>query len=377
MPTPAALVKAARTHADTVVAPGVEGWDEAAAFPRDAALAAAKKGLLGLFAPKEVGGQGLSFAQGMPVFEALGAGDASYAFALSMHNAVAATVGRFAQPAVRDRWGAELTAGRALGGFSLTEPHAGSDAAAITTRAVADGDGYRVTGRKAWVSLVGEADLFLVACRTGTERGTSDVLMAAIPRERAGVSTERVYRKMASAFLPIGEMALDGVRVEADEVIAPPGAGFGAALGAIDVARVDIAAIAVGLAESALDIALRHARDRAAFGGTILDLQGIRFALADVATDIAAGRLLYADAAARLGTPEGSVAAAHAKRFCPDMALRAALECSEVLGAYGWLHDTPLPRLIANARMLQSVDGTAEIQKVVIARALDRRARDL
>ena len=191
---------------------------------------------------------------------------------------------------MRDRWGAELTAGRALGGFSLTEPHAGSDAAAITTRAVADGDGFRVTGRKAWVSLVGEADLFLVACRTGTERGTSDVLMAAIPREREGVSTERVYRKMASAFLPIGEMALDDVRVEADEVIAPPGAGFGAALGAIDVARVDIAAIAVGLAESALDIALRHARDRAAFGGTILDLQGIRFALADVATDIAAGR---------------------------------------------------------------------------------------
>ncbi len=377
MPAPATLVKAARRHADDVVAPGVEGWDEAAAFPRDAALAAAKAGLLGLFAPKEVGGQGLTFAKGMPVFEALGAGDASYAFALSMHNAVAATVGRFAQPAVRDRWAGELTAGRALGGFSLTEPHAGSDAAAITTRAVPDGDGYRVTGRKAWVSLVGEADLFLVGCRTGTERGTGDVLMVAIPREREGVSTERVYRKMASAFLPIGEMALDGVRVEADEVIAPPGAGFGAALGAIDVARVDIAAIAVGLAEAALDIALRHARDRAAFGGTILDLQGIRFALADIATDIAAGRLLYADAAAQLGTPAGSVAAAHAKRFCPDMALRAALECSEVLGAYGWLHDTPLPRLIANARMLQSVDGTAEIQKVVIARALDRRARDL
>jgi alkylation response protein AidB-like acyl-CoA dehydrogenase len=377
MPTPAALLKAARKHASDVVAPGVERWDEAAAFPRDAALAAAQAGLLGLFAPQEVGGQGLTFAKGMPVFEALGAGDASYAFALSMHNAVAATVGRFAQPAVRDRWAGELTAGRALGGFSLTEPHAGSDAAAITTRAVPDGDGYRVTGRKAWVSLIGEADLFLVACRTGTERGTGDVLMVAIPREREGVSTERVYRKMASAFLPIGEMALDGVRVEADEVIAPPGAGFGAALGAIDVARVDIAAIAVGLAEAALDVALRHARDRAAFGGTILDLQGIRFALADVATDIAAGRLLYADAAAQLGSPAGTVAAAHAKRFCPDMALRAALECSEVLGAYGWLQDTPLPRLIANARMLQSVDGTAEIQKVVIARALDRRARDL
>jgi alkylation response protein AidB-like acyl-CoA dehydrogenase len=377
MPDPAALVDAARQHVKTVVDPSVERWEQEAAFPRDAVLAAGEAGLCGLFAPVDIGGQGLSFADGMPVFEALGRGDASYAFALSMHNAVTAAVGHFAQPAVRERWGADLASGRALGGFSLTEPQAGSDAAAITTRAVADGDGYRISGKKAWVSLVGEADVFLVGCRTGTERGVRDVLLAAIPRDRQGVRVERVYRKMASAFLPIGEMQLEDVRVEPEEIVAPPGAGFQAALGAIDVARVDIAAIAVGLAEAALEIALQHARDREAFGGRILDLQGIRFALADIATDIVAGRHLYADAAAKLGTPEGSVAAAHAKRFCPDMALRAALESSEVLGAYGWLHDTPLPRLIALARMLQSVDGTAEIQKVVIARDLERRAQAL
>jgi alkylation response protein AidB-like acyl-CoA dehydrogenase len=377
MPDPAALIEAARRHVETVVDPSVEDWEAGGRFPRDAALAAGQAGLCGLFAPEDIGGQGLSFAEGMPVFEALGRGDASYAFALSMHNAVTAAIGRFAQPAVRERWGAELAAGRALGGFSLTEPQAGSDAAGIRTRAVADGDGFRVTGKKAWVSLIGEADLFLVACRTGTRRGVKDVLMAAIPREREGVSVERVYRKMASDFLPIGEMHLKKVRIEPEDVVAPPGAGFQAALGAIDVARVDIAAIAVGLAERSLEIALRHARDRQAFGGRLLDLQGLRFGLADVATDIAAGRLLYADAAAQLGTPAGTVAAAHAKRFCPDMALRAALECSEVLGAYGWLHDTPLPRLIALARMLQSVDGTAEIQKVVIARDLERRAQAL
>jgi alkylation response protein AidB-like acyl-CoA dehydrogenase len=377
MPDPAALIEAARQHVATVVDPQVETWETGDAFPRQAAREAAQAGLLGLFAPTAVGGQGLSYAEGMPVFEALGRGDASYAFALSMHNAVTATIGHHGQPAVRDHWTPLLAAGEALGGFSLTEPHAGSDAAAITTRAVPDGKGYRLNGRKAWVSLVGEADVFLVIARTGTERGTRDVLMAVVPRDRPGVTVERVYRKMASSFLPVGEMGLDDVEVRPEEVLAPEGAGFKAGLGAIDVARVDIAAIAVGLAEAALDIALRHARDRAAFGGTLLDLQGLQFALADVATDIAAGRLLYADAAAQLGTPEGTVAAAHAKRFCPDMALRAALECSEVLGAYGWLHDTPLPRLIALGRMLQSVDGTAEIQKVVIARDLVRRAGTL
>jgi hypothetical protein len=314
----------------------------------------------------------------MPVFEELGRGDAAYAFTLSMHNAVAATIGRFGSEELRKRWARRLTSGAALGGFSLTEPHAGSDAANIRARLVPEGDGYRLSGRKGWVSLVGEADVFLVACRTGTERGTDDVAMVAIDRRAEGVSTARVFETMTSSFLPIGEMELDGVRIEPSDVIAPPGSGLQAALGAIDVARCDIAAIAVGLAVRALEIALAYARDRAIFDGTVLDLQAIQFALADVETDVVAGRLLYEHAAGLLGTPEGSVAAAHAKRFNPDIALRAAIACSEVLGSYGWLADTsPLPRFIGLAKMLQTVDGTTEIQRVVIARSLVRRAAHL
>jgi hypothetical protein len=375
---PAALRAAARRHADDVVAPAVDGWERRRRFPRAAARAAAKDGLLGVFAPVEVGGQGLSFADGMPVFEDLGRGDAAYAFTLSMHNAVAATIGRFGSGPLRERWARKLTSGTALGGFSLTEPHAGSDAANIRARLVPEGDGYRLSGRKGWVSLVGEADVFLVACRTGTERGTGDVAMVAIDRRADGVSTARVFETMTSSFLPIGEMELDGVRIEPSDVIAPPGSGLQAALGAIDVARCDIAAIAVGLAVRALEIALAYARDRAIFDGTVLDLQAIQFALADVETDVVAGRLLYEHAAGLLGTPEGSVAAAHAKRFNPDMALRAAIACSEVLGSYGWLADTsPLPRFIGLAKMLQTVDGTTEIQRVVIARSLVRRAAHL
>ena len=202
--------------------------------------------------------------------------------------------------------------------------------------------------------------------------------MVVLDASRAGVETVRLYDTMTSAFLPIGEMSLRNVRIEADEVLAPPGSGFQAALGAIDVARTDIAAIAVGLAAQALDTALAYTRDRAIFGGTVLDLQGIQFALADVETDIVAGRLLYERAAALLGTPEGAVAAAHAKRFNPDMALKAAIECAETLGSYGWLTgSSDLPRRVGLARMLQTVDGTREIQRVVIARDLMRRARDL
>jgi len=359
---------AAAAFVRDVVRPAVAGWDEAGAYPR---AAVAASGLTGLFCAPEVGGAGLGYPAGMEVFEELGRGDAALAFSLSMHNAVAAVVAGCDDEALRAGWAADLVAGRALGGFSLTEPHAGSDATAITTRARQEGDGWRVTGRKAWVSLAGEADLFLVVCRTTDGPGHADVAVLAVDRRAEGVSFPRLYRKAASAFLPIGEMALTDAPAT---MLVPPGAGMRAALGAIDVARCDIAAIACGLHAEALDIALRHTREREAFGAPLLALDTMRFTLADVLTDLEAGRLLYARAASLLGGPAGPVAVAHAKRFCPDAALRAAIACSEALGAYGWLEDTPLPRFISLAKMLQVVDGTAEIQRLVIGRELDRMA---
>jgi alkylation response protein AidB-like acyl-CoA dehydrogenase len=372
-PPSSPLALAARRHARDVVTPEVRAWEEAAVFPRAAAAAAAADGLLGLFAPATVGGKGASLAEAMDVFEELGRGDAAYAFALSMHNAVTNAIARFGSAELRDRYAARLVSGELLGGFSLTEPHAGSDAAAITTRAVPVDGGWRVTGRKAWVSLAGEADVFVLVCRTGSERGTGDVLMLAVDARAEGVRVERLYEKAAAAFLPIGEVSYDDVLVPSDALIAPAGQGMRAALGAIDVARVDIAAISVGLAAEALAIALDYARGREAFGGTLLDLQSIQFALADVETDVVAGRMLYRAAAAALDEGRGTVLAAHAKRFCPDAALRAAITCSEVLGAYGLLHEYPLARFLAHAKMLQVVDGTTEVQRIVIARDLQRR----
>ncbi len=364
-------VEKARALVRDQVAPGVRDWERQGRYPRDVV---AGSGLTALFVPPEAGGSGLSYPDGMRVFEELGRGDAAFAFSLSMHNAVVAAVASIGSEEISGRWLERLVRGTALGGFSLTEPHAGSDAAAITTHAEeADGE-WRVTGRKAWVSLAGEADLFLVACHPGDAGGHEDMAIVAVEREAPGVSVDRLYETAAAAFLPIGEMRLERAP---GRLLVAPGSGLQAALGAIDVARCDIAAIACGLHAEAIDTALRYARDRMAFGERVLDFQGIRWQLADAATDLEASRLLIQAAAERLGSPAGRTAVAHAKRFAPDAALRAAITCSEVLGAYGWLHDHPLARFITLAKMLQVVDGTAEVQRIVIARDLERRARSL
>jgi alkylation response protein AidB-like acyl-CoA dehydrogenase len=367
----AAMRASAAAFVHDVVRPGVGEWERAGAYPR---AAVAASGLTGLFSPAGHGGSGLGYPAGMEVFEELGRGDAALAFSLSMHNAVAAVVCSAGPDGLAGRWAHPLVAGDALGGFSLTEPHAGSDATAITTLATRTDAGWTVSGRKAWVSLAGEADLFLVVCKTTPEPGHGDIAVVAVEAAAPGVSFPVRYRTPYAGFLPIGEMLLEAAPAT---VVAPAGQGMRAALGAIDVARCDIAAIACGLHAEALDVALRHTRTRRAFGAPLLELDTMRFALADVLTDLEAGRLLTRRAAGLLGTPAGTAATAHAKRFCPDAALRAAIACSEALGAYGWLEDTPLPRFQSYAKMLQVVDGTAEIQRLVLGRELARMAEAL
>ena len=362
-----ATAQLARRLVDETVRPSVDGWERDATYPREVA---AGSGLTGLFAPAGAGGLDLGFEDGMAVFEELGRGDAAFAFSLSMHNAVASAIARAAPPEVAGRWAEALAAGDALGGFSLTEPHAGSDATAITTLATATEDGWRIDGRKAWVSLAGQADVFLVVCKTAREPGHRDIAVFAVDRRADGVSFPVLYDTNCARFLPIGEMQLDGVR---GALVVPAGSGMRAALGAIDVARCDIAAIACGVQAEALDIALRHAQERPVAGGRLLEMQGVQWQLADLATDLEASRLRVGAAARALGSAEGPVAVAHAKRFCPDAALRAAITASELLGAYGWLDEHRPARLISLAKMLQVVDGTSEIQRIVIARDLARR----
>ncbi len=372
------LLHAAREHAREEILPNVEAWNQARAWPRAASDAAGAAGLTGLYAPEEWGGQGLPLAEGIRVYEELGRGDGAYAFALSMHNICTFAVCGYGTDSFKADWARDLTAGRKLANFALTEPQSGSDAANMRVRATINGDGsWTISGTKAWVSLAGEADVYLTVVKTSDRPGHGDMAMVAIPKDMAGLSFGPLYDTPSYRFLPLADMILDKVTVPAENVILPVGQGLQGALMAIDIARVSIASGCCGLMQAGLDTALAYARDRKMFGTTNLKLDGIQWMLGEVATELEASRHLYRAAAAALGTPEGPVMAAHAKRFVPDAALKAATTCTQVLGGAGLLGPYGLDRLTLLAQMLRIVDGTTEISRVVIGRALEKRARAL
>ena len=378
MTTIDSVLQAARAHCEEVVKPGIDGWNKRAIWPRDAWDRAASLGLTSLFCPEEFGGQGLSPGDGIRVYEELGKGDGAYAFALSMHNICGYAVCGFATESFKRQWARELTSGRKIANFSLTEPQSGSDAATMHTRARINGDGtWTISGAKAWVTLAGEADLYLTVVKTSDEPGHQDMAMIAIPAGTSGLRFGPRYETASYRFLPIGEMYLNDVTVPEENIILPPGKGLQGSLMAIDIARVSIAAGCCGLMESALDTALAYSSRRKMFGGVTLDLEGIQWMLGEVATDLELSRLLYRAAASALGTPEGPLLAAHAKRFVPDAAVKAANTCIQVLGGMGLLESYGLDRLSRVAQMMRIVDGTTEISRVVIGRALKKRAAGL
>jgi len=372
------ILDRARRHCNEVIKPSVNAWNATRQWPRAASDEAAALGLTGLYAPLEWGGQGLSLGEGIRVYEELGKGDGAYAFALSMHNICTYAVCGFGTEALKRAWAKDLTAGRKLANFSLTEPQSGSDAATMYSRARINGDGtWTISGAKAWVSLAGEADIYLTVVKTSDAPGHNDMAMIAIPKGSRGLSFGPAYDTGSWNFLPVGEMHLDNVVVPEANVILPVGKGLQGSLMAIDIARVSIAAGCCGLMEAALDTALAYTRNRKIFGRAALDLDGIQWMLGDVATDLEASRLLYRAAANALGTPEGPLMAAHAKRFVPDAAVKAALVCTQAMGGMGLVTSYGMDRLSRLAQMLRIVDGTTEISRVVIGRALQKRAATL
>ncbi|KIC48580.1 acyl-CoA dehydrogenase family protein [Tateyamaria sp. ANG-S1] len=373
-----AVLSTAHDHAMHVIRPNVDAWNAAKVWPRDASDKAGVAGLTGLYAPEEWGGQGLSLADGIQVYEQLGLGDGAYAFALSMHNICTYAACGYGTEAFKQGWARDLTAGRKLANFALTEPQSGSDPMQMYTRATVNGDGtWTISGAKAWVSLADEADIYFTVVKTSDAPGHKDMAMIAIPADAPGVSFGPRYDTPSYNFLPMSEMYLDQVVVSEDNIILPIGQGFQGSLMAIDIARVSIASGCCGLMQAALDTALSYSKNRKMFGGKNIDLDGIQWMLGEVATDLEASRLLYRKAAEALGTPEGPLMAAHAKRFVPDAAVKAANTCTQVLGGMGLLQPYGLDRLSRLAQMLRIVDGTTEISRVVIGRALKKRAANL
>ena len=341
-------------------------------FPREVFRTLGKAGLLGLPYPEEHGGGGQPYEVYLQVVEELATVWATVAEGVSVHTLACFPLAAYGTDEQRARWLPDLVGGELLGGYCLSEAQSGSDAAAMITRAVRDGDDYVVNGTKAWITHGGEADFYTLLCRTSDDgsRGISCLLVDA---STPGVSAAEPEHKMGFTASTTAQVRYEDARIGADRLLGAEGQGFKIALAALDGGRIGIAACAVGLAQGALDTALAWAQERRQFGRALVEFQGLAFMLADMATGVEAGRALYLDAARRRdrGEPFGQQAAM-AKLFCTDMAMRVTTDAVQVLGGYGYVSDFPVERYLREAKALQIVEGTNQVQRMVIARHLTR-----
>ncbi|MET7879127.1 acyl-CoA dehydrogenase family protein [Micromonospora profundi] len=363
------LLDLATELADRELAPKAAGFEERAEFPRDVLRAIGRAGLLGLPYPEEYGGAAQPYEVYLQVLEILASRWLAVAEAVSVHTLSCYPVAAFGTDEQRKLL-PDMLGGELLGAYCLSEPQGGSDAASLTTRAVRDGDAYVLSGTKAWITHARDADFYNVFCRTGGP-GPKGISCLVADAATPGIAPQAAERTMGLRSSPVAQIVFDQARVPADRLVGGEGAGFTIAMSALDSGRLGIAACAVGLAQAALDYAVSYARERQQFGRAIIDFQGLGFGLADAATQISAARALTL-AAARLrdaGRPY-SIEAAKAKLFATDMAMRVTTDAVQVLGGAGYVADHPVERYMREAKVLQIVEGTNQIQRLVISRSL-------
>jgi alkylation response protein AidB-like acyl-CoA dehydrogenase len=356
--------------ADRELAPRVDGYEERGEFPREVIRTLGRAGLLGLPYPEEHGGGGQPYETYLQVIEVLAGRWLAVAEAVSVHTLSCYPVAAYGTDAQRKRFLPDLLGGELLGAYCLSEPQGGSDAASLQTRAALDGDEYVVSGTKAWITHAGVADVYNVFCRTGGP-GADGISCLLADAGTPGIAAQPRERTMGLRSSPVAQLAFDHARVPADRLVGEAGGGFRIAMTALDSGRLGIAACAVGLAQAALDYAVGYAREREQFGRRISQFQGIGFLLADMATKVSAARALTLHAA-RLrdhGRPY-AVEAAQAKLFASDVAMAVTTDAVQVLGGYGYVSDHPVERYMREAKALQIVEGTNQIQRMVIARSL-------
>ncbi|HEX6077756.1 MAG TPA: acyl-CoA dehydrogenase family protein [Micromonosporaceae bacterium] len=367
-----ALLGLTREIADAELAPRASDFEARGEFPRDLVRTLGRAGLLSVPYPEEYGGASQPYEVYLQVLEELAYRWLTVAEAVSVHTLACFPVASYGSEDQRKRFLPEFLGGEMLGAYCLSEPQGGSDAAALTTRATKDAGGYLVNGTKAWITHAGVADFYNIFCRTG-EPGPKGISCLLADADNPGIQPQRPERTMGLTGSPVGQIVFDGARVPADRLIGDEGIGFRIAMSALDCGRLGIAACAVGLAQAALDYAVDYAKERDQFGQPIIGFQGLAFLLADMATQINAARALTL-AAARLkdaGRPF-SVHAAQAKLFATDAAMRVTTDAVQVLGGYGYVADHPVERWMREAKLLQIVEGTNQIQRLVISRALAR-----
>ena len=361
------IVELAREFARTKIEPFAAEWDRTGHFPRDVIDELGRLGFLGMCAPEEYDGMGLDTVTYLLALEEIAAGDAALAVSLSIHNALPTTMlVRHGSPAQRDRWLRPMARGELLAGFALSEPDSGSDAAALTTRAVRDGSGWVLSGAKAWATNGATADLMILMARS--ERGVCAFI---VPTDTVGYRPGKAEDKMGLRASNTVALALQEMHLPADHLLGEEGAGFAYAMEALDAGRLGIGAQAVGIARRALEHSVAYCAERKQFGQALREFEGVQFKLADMATRVEAARaLLHSAAARRDRSEEPTVPASMAKLFASETAMWVTTQAVQLFGGYGYMRDFPVEKLFRDAKVTEIYEGTSEIQRLIIARGL-------
>ncbi|MFJ5934018.1 acyl-CoA dehydrogenase family protein [Streptomyces sp. NPDC093071] len=364
------LLNLVRQLAGAELAPRVEKFESDATFPRELLKTLGRAGLLGLPYPQQYGGGGQPYEVYLTVLETLAQHWLGVAQSVNIHVLSCYGLAAFGTEEQQAAWLPDMLGGELLGANCVSEAEAGSDISALRTTATPQEHRYIVNGVKSWVSHAGAADYYNVFCRTGSD-GVRGLSLLLAPADTPGIRPQAPERKMGVRSSPTAQIVFDGAEIARDRRIGRPGKGFLIAMGLFDRGRLGIAACAVGLAQAALDYAVAYAKTRQQFGKPIISFQGIGFMLADMATQVTAARALLLDAARQLdaGRPS-SAAAAKAKLFATDTAMRVTTDAVQVLGGYGYVSDHPTERWMREAKLLQLIEGTNQIQRLVISTAL-------
>ena len=355
------------------MAPHAAMWDEEKIFPVDVLRDMAGLGFAGIYLQEEHGGSGLSRFDAAIIFEALSAGCTSTAAFMTIHNMASWVIDQFGSDAQREKYLPRLTRMELIASYCLTEPGSGSDASAMRSRAVRDGDEYVLNGSKAFISGAGVSDIYVAMVRTGGD-GPKGVSCFIIEKDTPGLSFGANEKKMGWNSQPTAQVIFEDCRVPAANRIGEEGEGFKFAMMGLDGGRLNIAACSLGTAQRAFDKALLYAQERQQFGQSIGEFQAIQFKLADMATDLEAARLMLYSAAQALDAddPQKTKRSAMAKRFVTDACFEIANEALQIHGGYGYLQDYEVERMVRDLRVHQILEGTNEVMRVIISRDLLR-----
>ena len=369
------VVELAREFAREKIEPYAAEWDRTSHFPRGVLDEIGKLGFLGMCTPEEYDGMGLDSVTYLMALEEIAAADAAFAVSIGIHNAIPTTMlVKHGTPDQKERWLKPMARGEILAGFALSEPEAGSDAASLRAQAVKDGKDWVLNGAKAWATNAGTADLMMIMARTDTpkaRRGAKGISTFIVPTDAKGYTAAKPEDKMGLKASNTAGLALSDLRVPADQLLGEEGMGFVYAMEGLDAGRLGIGAQAGGISRRAIEHCLKFTAERQQVGKPIGDFQAVQFKLADMATRTEAARALAHRAAARKDAGEDiSLHASMVKLFASETAMWVTTQAIQLFGGYGYMRDFPVEKLFRDAKVTEIYEGTSEIQRIVISRAL-------